>query len=214
MYSWSIGEVNSNRVTSSLLRKWTRLPTHPYQVGALTFEVTDNFGSNGVLPCGAYGPWSDIVKMPPPRQNTVEKGTQLLVRPVAETDPGTTVSDQLNAIAQTTLQCWSINSSGKHLFTSELIPATNQPNTTCSPHTYMPNYGSLCMAKFKNAAINPSPICCWYVSHLLPPTSKTNFQWHLKTLAVLDLCTNSPPPPPPPPKKKDIRQESKATVPP
>ena len=56
MYSRSTGEVNSNRVTSSLLRKWTRLPTHAYEVGALTFEVTDNFGSNVVLPCGAYGP--------------------------------------------------------------------------------------------------------------------------------------------------------------
>ena len=52
----SIGEVNSNRVTSSLLRKWTRLPTHACEVGALTFEVTDNFGSNGALPCGAYRP--------------------------------------------------------------------------------------------------------------------------------------------------------------
>ena len=57
-YSRSISEVNSNRVTSSLLRKWTRLPTHACEVGALTFEVTDNFGSNGVLPCGAYGPRS------------------------------------------------------------------------------------------------------------------------------------------------------------
>ena len=57
MYSRSTGEVNSNRVTSSLLWKWTRLPTHAHEVGALTFEVTDNFGSNVVLPCGAYGPW-------------------------------------------------------------------------------------------------------------------------------------------------------------
>ena len=57
MYSRSTGEVNSNRVTSSLLRKRTRLPTHAHEVGALTFEVTDNFGSNVVLPCGAYGPW-------------------------------------------------------------------------------------------------------------------------------------------------------------
>ena len=57
-YSRSIGEVNSNRVTSSLLRKCTRLPTHAYEVRALTFEVTDNFGSNDLLPCGAYGPWS------------------------------------------------------------------------------------------------------------------------------------------------------------
>ena len=56
MYSGSTGEVNSNRVTSSLLRKRTRLPTHAHEVGALTFEVTDNFGSNVVLPCGAYGP--------------------------------------------------------------------------------------------------------------------------------------------------------------
>ena len=56
MYSRSTGEVNSNRVTSSLLRKWTRLPTHAYEVRALTFEVTDNFGSNYVLPCGTYGP--------------------------------------------------------------------------------------------------------------------------------------------------------------
>ena len=55
-YSRSIGEVNSKRVTSSLLRKWTRLTTHACEVEALTFEVTDNFGSNGVLPCGAYGP--------------------------------------------------------------------------------------------------------------------------------------------------------------
>ena len=55
-YSQSIGEVNSNRVTSSLLQKWTRLPTHACEVGALTFEVTDNFGSNDLLPCGAYGP--------------------------------------------------------------------------------------------------------------------------------------------------------------
>ena len=55
-YSRSIGEVNSNRITSSLLRKRTRLPTHACEVGALTFEVTDNFGSNVVLPCGAYGP--------------------------------------------------------------------------------------------------------------------------------------------------------------
>ena len=56
-YSRSIGEVSSNRVTSSLLRKWTRLPTHACKVGALTFKVTDNYGSNGVVPCGAYGPW-------------------------------------------------------------------------------------------------------------------------------------------------------------
>ena len=35
-YSRSIGEVKSNRVTSSLLRKWTRLPTHACEVGALT----------------------------------------------------------------------------------------------------------------------------------------------------------------------------------
>ena len=56
-YSRSIREVNSSRVTSSLLRKWTRLPTHAYEIGALTFEVTDNYGSNGVRPCGAYGPW-------------------------------------------------------------------------------------------------------------------------------------------------------------
>ena len=56
MYSRSIGEVNSNRATSSLLRKRTRLPTHAHEVRALTFEVTDNFGSNVVLPCGAYGP--------------------------------------------------------------------------------------------------------------------------------------------------------------
>ena len=59
MYSRSTGEVNSNRVTSALLRKRTRLPTHAHEVGALTFEVTDNFGSNVVLPCGAYGPCSD-----------------------------------------------------------------------------------------------------------------------------------------------------------
>ena len=57
MYSRSTGEVNSNRVTSSLLRKQTRLTTHAHEVRALTFEVTDNFGSNVVLPCGAYGPW-------------------------------------------------------------------------------------------------------------------------------------------------------------
>ena len=57
MYSRSTGEVNSNRVTSSLLRKRTRLPTHAHEVRALTFEVTDNFGSNDALPCGAYGPW-------------------------------------------------------------------------------------------------------------------------------------------------------------
>ena len=56
MYSRSPGEVNSNRVTSSLLRKRIRLPTHAHEVRALTFEVTDNFGSNVVLPCGAYGP--------------------------------------------------------------------------------------------------------------------------------------------------------------
>ena len=58
MYSRSTGEVNSNRIMSSLLRKWTRLPTHAHEVRALTFKVTDNFGSNDVLPCGAYGPWS------------------------------------------------------------------------------------------------------------------------------------------------------------
>ena len=58
MYSRSTVEVNSNRVTSSLLRKRTRLPTHAHEVPALTFEVTDNFGSNDVLPCGAYGPIS------------------------------------------------------------------------------------------------------------------------------------------------------------
>ena len=58
MYSRSTGEVNSNRVTSSLLRKRTRLLTHAHEVRALTFEVTDNFGSNVVLPCGAYGPRS------------------------------------------------------------------------------------------------------------------------------------------------------------
>ena len=57
MYSQLTGEVNSSRVMSSLLRKWTQLPTHPYEVQALTLEVTDNFGSNGVLPWGAYGPW-------------------------------------------------------------------------------------------------------------------------------------------------------------
>ena len=61
MYSWSTGEVNSNRVTSSLLRKRTRLPTHAHEVRAFTFDVTDNFGSNVVLPCGAYGPWSETV---------------------------------------------------------------------------------------------------------------------------------------------------------
>ena len=60
MYSRSTGEVNSNRVTSSLLQKRTRLPTHAHEVGALTFEVTDNFGSNVVLPCGAYGPWAGV----------------------------------------------------------------------------------------------------------------------------------------------------------
>ena len=49
MYSRSTGEVNSNRVTSSLLRKRTRLPTHAHEVRALTFEVTDNLGSNVVL---------------------------------------------------------------------------------------------------------------------------------------------------------------------
>ena len=52
----STGKVNSNRFTSSLLRKWTWLPTHAYEVQALTFELTDNFESNDVLPCGAYGP--------------------------------------------------------------------------------------------------------------------------------------------------------------
>ena len=57
MYSRSTGEVNSNRATSSLLRKWTRLPTDAFEVRALTLEVTDNYGSNDVLPCGAYGPW-------------------------------------------------------------------------------------------------------------------------------------------------------------
>ena len=56
MHSRSTGELNSNRVTSSLLRKRTRLPTHAHEVRALTFEVTDNFGSNDVLPCGACGP--------------------------------------------------------------------------------------------------------------------------------------------------------------
>ena len=55
MYSRSTGEVNSNRVTSSLLQKRTRLPTHAHEVRVLTFEVTDNFGSNDVLPCGSYG---------------------------------------------------------------------------------------------------------------------------------------------------------------
>ena len=63
MYSRSAGEVNSNRVTSSLLRKRPRLPTHAHEVRALTLEVTDNFGSNVVLPCGAYGPW--WLKRPP-----------------------------------------------------------------------------------------------------------------------------------------------------
>ena len=57
MYSRSTGEVKSNRIMSSLLRKRTRLPTHAHEVRALTFEVSDNFGSNDVLPCGAYGPW-------------------------------------------------------------------------------------------------------------------------------------------------------------
>ena len=41
MYSRSTGEVNSDRVTSSLHRKRTRLPTHAHEVRALTFEVTD-----------------------------------------------------------------------------------------------------------------------------------------------------------------------------
>ena len=50
------GACTQGRVTSSLLRKRTRLLTHGHEVRALTFEVTDNFGSNGVLPCGAYGP--------------------------------------------------------------------------------------------------------------------------------------------------------------
>ena len=63
MYSRSTSEVDSNRVTSSLLRKRTRLPTNAHEVRALTFEVTDNFGSNVVLPCGAYGPWS-LVTLP------------------------------------------------------------------------------------------------------------------------------------------------------
>ena len=58
MHSRSTGEVNSNRITSSLLRKRTRLPTHAHEVRAFTFEVTDNFGSNDLLPCGAYGPSS------------------------------------------------------------------------------------------------------------------------------------------------------------
>ena len=57
-YPRSISEVNSNWVSSSLLRKSNWLLTHAYQVGALTFEITDNFGSNDVLPCGAYGPQS------------------------------------------------------------------------------------------------------------------------------------------------------------
>ena len=56
MYSRSTGEVHSNRVSPSLPRKWTPLPTHVYEVRALTFEVTDNFGSKDVLPCAAYGP--------------------------------------------------------------------------------------------------------------------------------------------------------------
>ena len=56
MYSRSTGEVNSNRVASSLLRKRTRLPTHAHEVRSLTFEVTDNFESDVVLPRGAFGP--------------------------------------------------------------------------------------------------------------------------------------------------------------
>ena len=63
MYSRSTGEVNSNTVTSSLLQKRTRLPTHAHEVRALTFQVTDNFGSNDVLPCGAYGPWFGTLGM-------------------------------------------------------------------------------------------------------------------------------------------------------
>ena len=62
MYSRSTGEVNSNRVTSSLHRKWTRLSTNAHEVGALTFKVTNNFGSNDVLLCGAYGTWSGTLK--------------------------------------------------------------------------------------------------------------------------------------------------------
>ena len=61
MYSRSTGEENSSRVLSSLLRKCTRLPNYAYEVRALTFEVSDNFGSNDVRPCGAYGPrWGSV----------------------------------------------------------------------------------------------------------------------------------------------------------
>ena len=70
-YSRSIGEVNSNGVTSSLLRKWTRLPTHACEVRVLTFEVTDNFGSTGVLPCGAYGPMCMHCLCPLPSPDTL-----------------------------------------------------------------------------------------------------------------------------------------------
>ena len=53
----------NQRSKFSLLRKRTRLPTHVHKVRALTFEVTDNFGSNVVLPYGAYGPISGDTKL-------------------------------------------------------------------------------------------------------------------------------------------------------
>ena len=73
MSSRSTGEVNSNRVTSSLLRKWTRLPTHAYEIRALTFKVTDNFGSNDVLPCGAYGPSSASLEKSSPWEQAAQE---------------------------------------------------------------------------------------------------------------------------------------------
>ena len=54
MHSRSTGEVNYVLATSK-----TNQTSDPCtRVRALTFEVTDNFGSNDLLPCGAYGPQS------------------------------------------------------------------------------------------------------------------------------------------------------------
>ena len=52
---WLVAKYPSNALVY-LRDGCARLPTYAYEVRALTFEVSDNFGSNDVRPCGAYGP--------------------------------------------------------------------------------------------------------------------------------------------------------------
>ena len=103
MYSRSTGEVNSNRVTSSLLQKRTRLPTHAHEVGALTFEVTDNFGSNAVLPCGAYGPRLGHQEI------DTEYKRSSVGRPLGEVDSMSTIQAQSEDVCKRDMKALDIN---------------------------------------------------------------------------------------------------------